>query len=379
MKRTVLSMLQDAVAQYGQDPHLHDKGDRGWIPKSFEEVRQEAGTFAIFLVSLGMEPGDRIAILAEGSSNWAVGEYGILHAGCISVPLSIQLLPGEIPFRFNHAGVKVVLTTVRNIEKIMEVGDHIDRFPVVVMLDGSHEQLDAIAATGGFTRGTDFFHFSEALERGDAERSDFGAEQRKRAEAVREDDVVTISYTSGTTGDPKGIMLTHLNYWANCTDSIEMFHVPRHFRTILILPCDHSFAHTVGLYAPLLCGIRLFFVDAGGGRMAMVRNIGTNINESKPSFLLTVPAISGNFMKKIRSGIEVKGKFASFIFNTGMSCGIRYHGNGYNKVPFFTRLLNVVPYKIADILVFRKINNPAASSGVCWICKELDCWIVGGI
>ncbi|MBN2048811.1 MAG: AMP-binding protein [Spirochaetales bacterium] len=357
MKRTVLSMLKNAASEFGDDPYLHDKGDEGWRPKSFRQVSDEAEQFAVFLIYRGLAFGDRMAILAEGSSSWAIGEFGALHAGCISVPLSIQLLPAEIPFRFNHSGVKIVLAGTQTVDKILSVRDTIDALPLIVLLDGTEDTLKDIAAANNLSPGKNILLFPQALREGKDNEEKLRPELEKRISAVKEDDVVTISYTSGTTGDPKGIMLTHLNYWANCKDSFDMFKVPRDFSTILILPCDHSFAHTVGLYVPLLCGIRLFFVDSRGGRMALLRNIGSNIQETKPSFLLSVPAVSGNFMKKIRSGIEAKGKFASFIFNSGMRCGIRYHGNGYNKPSFFTRLLNFIPYRVADGLVFKKVKE----------------------
>jgi long-chain acyl-CoA synthetase len=172
-----------------------------------------------------------------------------------------------------------------------------------------------------------------------------------------EDDVVTISYTSGTTGNPKGIMLTHRNYFANCRDSVEAFQVPLGYKTLLILPCDHSFAHTVGLYAALLRGISIYFVDARGGSMATLRNIPINLKEANPVFLLTVPALTGNFMKKIRAAIEEKGGLVERLFNSGVAAGIAYNGDGFRKPPFGVRLRSWLPYKLADAVVFRKVRE----------------------
>lgn len=80
---------------------------------------------------------------------------------------------------------------------------------------------------------------------------------------IDENDTINICYTSGTTGNPKGIMLTHLNYWANTHDALEVIDIPDgKFKTLIILPLDHSFAHTAGLYISLLRGLTLNFVDA---------------------------------------------------------------------------------------------------------------------
>jgi long-chain acyl-CoA synthetase len=140
---------------------------------------------------------------------------------------------------------------------------------------------------------------------------------------IDESDVINICYTSGTTGNPKGIMLTHLNYWANSHDAVSLFELPDgEFETLVVLPVDHSFAHTVAIYTALLKGITLHFVDARGTNAAIVRNFPKNLVEVNPIFLLTVPSISGNFMKKMISGISKKGKFIEKIFTNGLNAGI---------------------------------------------------------
>ena len=125
---------------------------------------------------------------------------------------------------------------------------------------------------------------------------------------IKEDDVINICYTSGTTGNPKGIMLTHVNYWVNVHDAIDLFKIPEGtFETLIVLPVDHSFAHTVGIYTALLQGITLHFVDARGSNAAIIRNFPKNLVELNPTFMMTVPSITGNFMKKMSQGIAKKG------------------------------------------------------------------------
>jgi long-chain acyl-CoA synthetase len=153
-------------------------------------------------------------------------------------------------------------------------------------------------------------------------------------------------------------MLTHRNYYVNVHDSVNLFQVPHGgYKTLLILPCDHSFAHTVGLYAALPRGIEIFFVDARGGGMATIRNIPSNLKETNPVFLLTVPALTGNFMKKIREGVAAKGGFAKKLFDAGVAAGISYYGDVAHKPGFFTRLKNFFPYKLADLIVFSKVRQ----------------------
>jgi long-chain acyl-CoA synthetase len=122
----------------------------------------------------------------------------------------------------------------------------------------------------------------------------------------------------------------------------------------------------VGLYAALLRGIIVYFVDSRGGGIAALRNIPINLREPSPVFLLTVPALSGNFMKKISAGIEEKGKLLYGIFRAGMRAGLRVYGDCYRKPPFFRRAFNFPMYKFADLVIFRKVRSMFGSRiGFC--------------
>ena len=182
--------------------------------------------------------------------------------------------------------------------------------------------------------------------------------------AVAEDDTVTICYTSGTTGNPKGIMLTHLNYWTNCHDGVKVIAIPQGWRSLIILPVDHSFAHTAGLYTALVCAIALYFVDARGGGIAILRNIPINLLEVNPHFLFTVPAISGNFMKKMISAIEEKGGLIEKLFKAGIAAGIAYNGNGFNRPSLGVRLKSFLPYTLARLIVFGTVKKKVFGTSV---------------
>ncbi|MEI6386133.1 MAG: AMP-binding protein, partial [Spirochaetota bacterium] len=185
-----------------------------------------------------------------------------------------------------------------------------------------------------------------------------------RLSGAAEADPVTISYTSGTTGNPKGIILSHLNYWSNCHDAVVHFGIPQGWRTLLVLPVDHSFAHTCGLYTSLLIAMELWFVDARGGGIATLRNIPVNLVETRPHLLFTVPALSGNFMKKIIAGVEEKGGLIEKIFTSGIEAGIAFNGNGFNKPPLAVRIVNFLPWWLARTLVFGAVKKKVFGSSI---------------
>ncbi|MFW6313209.1 MAG: AMP-binding protein, partial [Spirochaetota bacterium] len=358
MKRTVLTMLAQAAASFGDRPYCHRKNDDGWIAKSFRQTQDEAILIARALRGRGFSPEDKGVILAEGSPEWVCFEFALLTAGGISVPLSIKLLPEELPFRIDHSDAAVIGVSTNQLAKLAGIYDRLPAKPLVVLLEEADEHLaEARAAIPQAT----VTSYCELLAEGKAAPAEIAEGIERTIADTGEESVATISYTSGTTGNPKGIMLTHLNYFANCTDAVEMFDVPYDFSTLVILPCDHSFAHTVGLYAALLRGIELFFVDARGGGVGILRNIPINLKETSPTFLLTVPALSGNFMKKITAGVEASGGFANWLFGAGIRAGIRRAGDGYTRPGLLTRVWNWLPHAAAEALIFRKVRTTFGS------------------
>ncbi|MCX6226465.1 MAG: AMP-binding protein [Bacteroidia bacterium] len=357
MKRTVLHMLRTSAGKYPATTYTNQKGDSGWVGLTYPEVLHESRFLAAGLHQLGIEKGDKIAILAEGRNRWITGEYGILFAGGTSVPLSIRLMPDEVLFRLNHSESKAVVVSKNTFEKVASIWTQLKYTRKIIFLDDDIKPVEKDCKEFGINALKDIVRYADVLQSGKNRFEDSEPHLDKIESELSEDDVVTISYTSGTTGDPKGIMLTQLNYFSNCTDAMGYFNVAEGDRLYIIIPLDHSFAHTVGIYAALLKGLSLYFVDSRGGGVQTLKNIPINMVECNPHFILTVPALSGNFMTKIKDGVADKGKFIYGIFNAGLNAGIRINQDGFKKAGFFVKLINFIPYKLADALVFKKVRK----------------------
>jgi len=350
-------MLRTSAEKYPQTVYTNQKGDNGWDGLTYPEVLNESRFLAAGFRGLGIEKGDKIAILAEGRNRWLTGEYAIIFAGGTTVPLSIKLMPDEVLFRLNHSESKAIIVSKNTFEKVASIWTQLEFTHKIIFLDDDIKPIEKDCNEFGINTLKDIVRYTDVLQSGKHGFEEAEPYLEKIESELAEDDVVTISYTSGTTGDPKGIMLTQLNYFSNCTDAMDYFNVNIGDRLYIILPLDHSFAHTVGIYAALLRGLSLYFVDARGGSVQTLKNIPINMVECSPHFILTVPALTGNFMTKIKDGVASKGKVILGLFNAGLNAGIRINRDGFKKAGFWIRLVNFIPYKLADALVFKKVRK----------------------
>jgi long-chain acyl-CoA synthetase len=173
--------------------------------------------------------------------------------------------------------------------------------------------------------------------------------------AVGPDDYANICYTSGTTADPKGIILTHRNYTSNIEQALSLMDVPEWWTTLLILPWDHSFAHTVGIYIMMATGASLAAVQSGKSYIDSLKNISVNIREIRPVFLLSAPALAKNLRKGIEKGIRDKGPLVERLFNHALRVAYSYNGIGWDRGKGFKIFLKPI-YKLYDIVLFKKIR-----------------------
>ncbi|MDR1420661.1 MAG: AMP-binding protein [Treponema sp.] len=362
--RTVIELLRGAAREYGQRPYLGGKTGDEWIRYSYRDTDRLSDAFALSLISLGLERNENIAILSEGRPSWVIAEFGVLKAGCVSVPLSTKLQGEEIIFRLDHSESRVLLISENNFRKGAEILDKVKKRPVLVCLSPKNSRTEELCGKFSLAGGKDIFYYDELAAKGEEFLSAGGGEGpllRGKLEeitgSIGPDDTVTISYTSGTTGNPKGIMLSHRNYLHNAFAAAAIVKVEEGWKSLIMLPLDHSFAHTVGIYIFLFRCLAMYFPDSQGGPLAAMRNLPSNLKEVNPDLLLTVPALSGNFMKKMIQGVAAKGKFINGIFERGVRAGIARAGNGFARPALPARVKNFFPWAAANALVFPSLRR----------------------
>lgn len=343
--RTLNYLFEDCVARFSDNVCLLEKRNNNYKGTTFREVHEKVHQFAAGLIELGIRKGDRIALLSEGRNDWIYGELGILFAGAINVPLSVKLTePSELRFRLVHSGARMILVSKSQARKLNPLRGTIPTLEKIVVFDPQEPN------------GSDVLFFQEVLARGRNYLRENEAVCRERWTSVTESDYANICYTSGTTADPKGIILSHRNYTANIEQSLSLFSIPRYWTTLMVLPWDHAFAHTCGIYTLMSCGASLASVQIGETPIETLKNIPINIRENRPYIFLSVPALAKNFRKNIEKGIRDKGALAESLFRFAMKTAYLYNGNGWDKGKGLRYLLKPLVW-LFDRILFTKIRE----------------------
>lgn len=345
MKPTIIDLLNKSVDKYAQNPFLWEKINTEFVPTTYLETKEQTHLLAAGLIQLGVEAGDKIALLSEGRNAWIIGELGILHAGAINVPLSIKLEESnDLIFRIIHSEAKYIFVSGSQLKKIRSIINELPQIKKVIVFD---EQSEYEATE---------ISFAEIIEKGKVYQKEFPDAVNKRAKAVEPDDLANISYTSGTTADPKGIMLTHRNYTANVEQALTLMDISTSTRTLLILPLDHCFAHVAGFYSFMALGASVGTVQNGKTGIETLKNIPLNIKELKPNILLSVPALAKSFKKNIESTIRSQGAVVNWLFNTALNMSYSYNKEGYNKGKGF-QILKKPLLVLFDKIIFSKVRE----------------------
>lgn len=341
-RTTIIDFVNEYVDKYQNETYLREKVNGVWTETSFIKTRDEARLIAAGFMSLGLNKGDKVSLLAEARPMWVIAEFGILFAGGVDVPLSYKLESDyDLTFRINHSDSRFIVASEMEIEKVRRVIAQCPAIEKVIVMDDIPLQEGEI-------------YLKDVREAGVKFIEEHPGELEARMASVGPDDYANISYTSGTTADPKGILLTHRNYTANVAQGASVINIDHGDIMLIILPMDHCFAHVAGLYTMMSYGGSIATVP-GKTPQAQLRNILPTMKEIKPQVMLTVPAISRSFKKAIENGVKAKGKTTEKLYNIALKNARAYYKDYYNQggAQFWRK-----PFvKLFDKMIFSKIRE----------------------
>jgi long-chain acyl-CoA synthetase len=302
----------------------------------FERVRDLALGFS----ALGTGVGDRVALVSESRPEWLFVDLAVLAIGGVLVPVYPTLSAGQIRYILEDSGARIVVVSSKlQLEKVQEIRHQLPALEAVVAIDPS-------LPTGS----PSVFTLDAVAERGHARMTGewgVGREFRDAARRVTADDLATIVYTSGTTGEPKGVMLTHGNLTANLFAGAQALDVRQDDVALSFLPLSHAFERMVA-YIYLLCGVTIVFAES-------FETIGRDLAAVKPTVVTAVPRVyeklHDRIIEKGQSGSAVKAALFRWAIGVGRARGQAIlRGRALN--PFTS-----IQAGLADRLVFSKIRD----------------------
>ena len=345
MKRlTIIDFVEKYTHEYSDLTFLREKVNGVWTETSFRSTREEAHKIGAGLVALGLKKGEKVSLLSQGRNLWITSELGILYAGGVNVPLSIKLTEStDLLFRIQHSESRYVIVSEQQLPKIRSIIKDCPLVEKIIVLDPIEDyQANEIA-------------ISEVIAMGEEYLQEHTAEFKTLYESIGPDDYANISYTSGTTADPKGILLTHRNYTANVEQGASVIRCQKGDVMLIILPLDHCFAHVAGFYTMMSYGGSIATVPIGKTAIATLKNIPIAIKEVRPMLMLSVPALARNFRKSIETSIKAKGKVVERLYEFALNNAIKYNKEYWNRGGWQAWRYPLV--KLFDKIIFKAVRE----------------------
>jgi len=340
--RNVLEMLCETVDRCGDQPAYRTILDDGRTTSvTWDEFAQEVRRAARSLIALGVAKNDKVDILSYSNYQWVLTDVALASIGSCTVGIYHSLLAKDVGHIVNHSdAVLVFAEDAGQVEKLMEIRDQIPAIRKVILIKGTPPADDWVIG------------FDEFLELG-GDVSDATLEARQSA--VTADDVEAIVYTSGTTGVPKGAVLTHDNITFTA-QSVRDSVVRRDGDvTFLFLPLAHIFARTC-VFTAMLAGSTTVFARG-------METISEDFRIARPHWFPSVPRVYEKVHTKIISGAQAKGGLALKIFNWAVKVGLQVSDLKVAKKPLPALLK--LRYALATKLVFSKVQD-ALGGRVRW-------------
>jgi len=308
------------LENYPQEVALAGKENGKWKTYSTKEVINLANELSAGLLANGIEPGDKVSIIANNRPEWVIADLAILQIGAINVPVYPTISDREYAFIFNDSEVKMVFVSD---EELLEKAKQ------------AKEQSPSVGQIYTFDTITGANHWTSIL------KADPDLEKIKGLKAnVKPGDLATLIYTSGTTGTPKGVMLSHKNVASNAIASKERLPVKSSAKGLSFLPLCHIYERML-IYLYTYTGVSLYFAES-------LETIGDDIRDVKPNVFTAVPRLLEKVFDKIMAkGADLTGiKKALFFWAVGV--GEKYEPYGANGPIYEFKL------KIARKLIFSK-------------------------
>ncbi len=327
--RTILDLYRHELEEPREEHylHYHDGGRRAFGTLEFFA---RTAVLADALADLGVKAGDRVMVLCDTRPEWHMVDLAILDLGAVNAPIYGTLTPGQVAYQASDCGAVVAIAeNAEQMAKFLQVRSNCPELRHLVQVEG--ERSEDVLALDGLLRET---------ARGSEERF------WERAARVGEDDLATIVYTSGTTGEPKGVMLSHRNIVTNVREGLERVEVKRDELGLEFLPLCHMIERIAGY---------MYMAFGASRAYCSVYQVGALIREIRPAVFASVPRV----LEKVHAAVMAKAEAAPpprrALFHWAIAVGSEVAGRRLAGETLGAGL--AIKHRLADRLVLRKVRE----------------------
>lgn len=339
-EKTINDVFRNRVAKYGDRLAIEKKLHGVWESATWNQYYERARATGLGLYSLGIRKGEMVAILSENRLEWLYTDMGSLGIGAVVIPVYPTLVSEEVEYLINNSGSKIIVVENKvQLKKVLEVERKCHSLEKIIVMEEKdaegHEKV---------------MSFGALMELGRTKHAEDPALFEKLSKEVTVDDLATLVYTSGTTGLPKGAMISHGNiFWVvQSLDAITPHFASDSDCTVPFLPLSHVFERIAGHFYGMYCGITSSYAESIDSLLA-------DFEEKRPTMILAVPRVCEKVYQKIMAQVREQSPFKQKVFFWGQKVGNRIsrRRENHKRIPFWLRL----EYKIAFAIIFKKLQE----------------------
>ena len=335
------AMAFDRLAEHGPKPFVWAKRDGAYQSVSFGETADVIANLAHGLARLGIQPGDRVGLIAENRPEWLMADFGIMSMGGVSVPGYITNTVADNVHIFQDSGLRwVIVSTPDLLARALPAAAQVAGVEGLILMDGEPPADPAKPV----------LRWSQVLSDGAERRGGVPAEPLHNA---RRSDLACLIYTSGTGGAPKGVMLSHGAILCNCMGAMDLLYeledrLPEDEVFLSFLPLSHAYEHSAGSCFPLSIGAQIYYAES-------IETLARNMTEARPTIMTAVPRLYETLHGRVLSGLRAQPAARQKLFWKAVELGKKKFLTG--KLSLVERLQDAVLQKLVRAKVRERFGG----------------------
>lgn len=309
----LVAMFLDRADHRGDNPFLWAKKQGSWQSISWAEAARQVCVLAESLRKLGLNPGDRVALVSENRPEWCIADHAIMAAGLVTVPTYVTNTERDHLHILENSGARaVIVSTARLSQPLLPAALAAPCVEHVIGMEPMRQMQAGKLA----------FHDWQTLTASDGDGGDGVAARRAvdaRLAAMGRNDLACIIYTSGTGGSPRGVRLHHGSILCNVEGAAYILAEDLGWGDevfLSFLPLSHAYEHTGGQYLPIGMGAQIYYSEG-------LEKLASNIEEVRPTFMVVVPRLFEVLRTRIIKQVEKQGKVANYLMDRALGIGGR--------------------------------------------------------